>query len=144
MRRFYEEYKAELIESIPILEGMGIEIYEIQDHSVTLSAPLSKNNNYQGTAFGGSLNTICILSSYLLIHHILKSNKVPFKTLVIQDSSIRYLRPVDSDFAATAEVDANDTNEFLEAVKSKNKGRISVKANVMGKVEFEGRFVVFN
>lgn len=140
-------YKEELLNSIPVVSGMDIDIVSIEDQSISLSAPLDTNINYEGTAFGGSLNTLCILASYLLVHHSLKSAEVKFSSLVIQDSEIKYLKPVNEDFIATSKVTEKDQKLFLKFVQRKSVGRISVEAFIEDsktseeKVHFKGRFV---
>tara|TARA_A100001015_G_C14938998_1_gene691744 strand:+ start:1135 stop:1467 length:333 start_codon:yes stop_codon:yes gene_type:complete len=96
------QYKAKLLSAIPVVSAMEVDIINIGIRELTLTAPLNTNINYEGTAFGGSLNTLCILSGYLLVHHIMHSEKIEINSLVIQDSQIKYLGPVNQDFYATA------------------------------------------
>ena len=126
---------------------MDVDIIKIEEDSITLTAPLNTNINYEGTAFGGSLNTLCILSSYLLVHHALKSKEVPFNSLVIQDSSIKYLSPVNQDFTAQSKVETKNVDLLVKLIDKKGVGRISVKSEIKigdspdAKVIFQGRFV---
>lgn len=144
-----KSYKEELLSSIPVISGMDVDILKIAERSITLSAPLNTNINYEGTAFGGSLNTLCILSSYLLVHHALKSKDIRFNSLVIQDSSIKYLSPVNVDFKAQSRVEVKDVNLLVKLIEKKGVGRITVQAEIrpkQGSVEspmvvFQGRFV---
>ena len=39
--------------------------------------------------------TVCILSCYLLVHHVLRTNNIKFDSLVIQNSEINYITPVE-------------------------------------------------
>ncbi|MEZ4871082.1 MAG: YiiD C-terminal domain-containing protein [Bdellovibrionales bacterium] len=102
MQNLTEKYLDDLLNSIPVVKSLDVDVDHIGGNTVSLKAPLSTHINYEGTAFGGSINTLCVLSSYLLVHHLLKNAKLPFSHLVIQDSSIKYLYPVDKDFKATA------------------------------------------
>lgn len=140
-----EKYKQELLESIPVVSEMNIEIVEVGPRKIVLKAPLKKNINYEGTAFGGSINTLAILSCYLLTHHIMKVNEVDFKSLVIQNSEINYLNPVDSDFEATAEIDEGSINTFIRMLKRRGTGRLSVESKISVNSDvraiFNGRFV---
>jgi thioesterase domain-containing protein len=143
-----QSYKEELLNSIPVISGMDVDIIKIEDQSITLTAPLNTNINYEGTACGGSLNTLCILSSYLLVHHALKSKKIPFNSLVIQDSSIKYLSPVHEDFKAKSRVETRDVDLLVKLIDKKGVGRITVKSEIkvgdskVANVVFQGRFVV--
>ena len=142
-----QSYKEDLLSSIPVISGMDVDIIKIEEKSITLTAPLNTNINYEGTAFGGSLNTLCILSSYLLVHHALKSKSVPFSSLVIQDSSIKYLTPVHNDFKAKSKVESRDVDLLVKLIDKKGVGRITVKSEIRvgdsneAMVVFQGRFV---
>ena len=141
------QYKEKLFHSIPVISGMDVSISEIQDSRICLKAPLDTNINYEGTAFGGSLNTLCILSAYLLTHHLLKTKGIKFNSLVIQNSSIEYRRPVDSDFTAKAEILGLEKEKFLKIMLKKKIARVSIKSVIytsnssQESVVFHGRFV---
>ena len=126
-----DEYKHDLLESIPVVADMNLDIQDITDHSVMLKAPLNKNINYEGTAFGGSINTLAILSCYLLTHHVLKNNNIDFQSLVIQSSDIKYLKPVESDFHAVALTDENSITNFIQSLERKKVARILLQSRVM-------------
>lgn len=143
-------YKQQLVDSIPVVTALGVDIEDVGDDFVLLRAPLDKNINYEGTAFGGSLNTVAILSCYLLTHHILKCNQVPFQSLVIQNSQINYLRPVTGDFYARSQIsDQKDIQRFLKMLWQKKMARIELTSNIFSLqgdpqhplVQFTGRFV---
>lgn len=142
-----EQYLRELTQSIPVTSNLDVEIAGITDHTVTLKAPLNTHINYEGTAFGGSLNTICILASYLAVHHLFRSQSVKFESLVIQDSHMQYLSPVTKDFLAEAHIENPDFT--LKCFKSRGRARASV--NCVIKLDrgpdtifcrFKGRFVI--
>lgn len=146
-----EIYKQELLESIPVVAGMHLRIHDIQEKSISLHAPLEKNINYEGTAFGGSINTLCILSSYLLVHHLIRSETgIAPQSLVIQNGNIEYLKPVTSDFIACSGIEDKSLNQFMKVFTRKKLGRIEVCAKVRLPdsdevlAVFRGRFVVNN
>ena len=143
-----DKYKNELLNSIPVVKAMDVQILDITDKSIQLGAPLSTNINYEGTVFGGSLNTACILSCYLLVHHLLRSKEISFSSLVIQNSTINYKLPVQEDFMATAKVSESSENMLIKMLDKKGAGRIQVSSkintnsNTEDLVEFTARFVV--
>ena len=71
-----KEYQEQLFNKIPITQSLGAEILELSENKTLLHFPLQENINYEGTAFGGSLNTACILACYLMTHHWLKINQI--------------------------------------------------------------------
>ena len=140
-------YKTELLNSIPVVAAMNVDITDIGADTIELTAPLDTNINYEGTAFGGSLNTLCVLSGYLLVHHILRSQEIPFSSLVIQDSQVKYLKPVTKDFHARATITPENLRSFMKMIQFKGKGRAEVSSIITTDdtsqlVTFEGRFVV--
>ena len=52
---------------IPITRAMGVRVAEYDGRRLVLSAPLDANVNHLGTAFGGSLNALAVLSGYGLL-----------------------------------------------------------------------------
>jgi thioesterase domain-containing protein len=140
-----KRYQQELLRAIPVVDGMDIRIVGLSLDNLSLSAPLNTHINYEGTAFGGSLNTLCVLSCYLLIHHRLKKEDLDFNSLVIQDSQIQYLKPVNNDFMASAKF--LNAESFLKTFERRGMARAQMKAVVtcdglqVDLVQFEGRFV---
>jgi thioesterase domain-containing protein len=143
-----EKYKEQLLNSIPVVAAMNVDIKAVENNSITISAPLDTNINYEGTAFGGSLNTACVLSSYLLVHHFLISNEIKFTSLVIQNSSIEYLVPVQEDFFAKSLITQKNADFLKRTISKRGKGRIEVESVISTEgssvefVKFKGRFVV--
>lgn len=143
-----EVYKKELLNSIPVVSAMEIDIKNVSDNSITITAPLNTNINYEGTAFGGSLNTACVLSCYLLVHHFLRKSDIKFTSLVIQNSSINYIKPVKFDFMATSKIYQKDGLFLTKLLAKKKVGRVKVRASINCPnsndtlVDFQARFVV--
>jgi thioesterase domain-containing protein len=143
-----EKYKQQLLNSIPVVAAMNVDIQAVETNSITISAPLDTNINYEGTAFGGSLNTACVLSSYLLVHHFLNMNEVKFNSLVIQNSSVEYLVPVKKDFIAKSLIKQKNAEFLIRSISKRGKGRIEVDSVITTEdnsevlVRFKGRFVV--
>lgn len=115
---------------IPIVKEMGVEFQEFQDFSCTISAPLAPNHNHKGTAFGGSLYSICTAACYGLMYSLQIKENFHNYDLVIGEGSIRYVRPVEKDFFVKAELLAEDWEPFIQRVQSSGFGKINIKAYV--------------
>jgi len=148
LNQISEDYKQELLKSIPVVAAMDVSIGEIKESGLVLHAPLNTNINYEGTAFGGSLNTLGILSCYLFVHHVMKQRQLSCKSLVIQDSQISYLKPVSGDFCARSEF--LNLDSFLRMMERKGTGRAELTSKIFLSrdgmqdeelVHFQGRFV---
>ena len=83
---------------IPITRAMGVKVEDYDGERLVLSAPLESNINHLGTAFGGSLNALAVLSGYGLLWLELQDTECH---IVIRDSSISYDRPVRGEIRAT-------------------------------------------
>jgi thioesterase domain-containing protein len=139
------DLRATLANEMPVTQHLGIEVLGRQDGAPILRAPLAANRNHQGTAFGGSLNAIATLACWGAIWLALREARTP-GVVVIQDSAIRYLRPVTTDFTAVAVLAPDKIEKLLEMVRRRGKGRITLAATVSdaagAAVTFTGRYVV--
>jgi thioesterase domain-containing protein len=137
--------RSKLDTEIPITQPLGIQVLEVSDDQVELGAPLDKNRNHQGTAFAGSVNALATLAGWASVWLTLEDSNLP-TDLVIQDSSIRYVLPVTTDFRARCPLPHGpEVRRFVEAIERHGRGRIRVHASVHAGEEkvamFEGRYV---
>jgi thioesterase domain-containing protein len=128
---------------IPITRAMGVRVEDYDGERLILSAPLDKNLNHLGTAFGGSLNALAVLSGYALLWLELEDQACH---IVIRESSISYERPVKGDLRATCvRPEAAALAEFKRTFQQKGKARISLSATIEDEgitaVRFHGTFV---
>jgi thioesterase domain-containing protein len=128
---------------IPITRSLGVKVEAYDGERLTLSAPLAENVNHLGTAFGGSLNALAVLSGYGLLWLELQD---PECHIVIRESSIFYDHPVRGDIRATCvRPEAEALAEFKETFQQKGKARITLSATIedggQTAVRFRGTFV---
>ncbi|HEV2655460.1 MAG TPA: thioesterase domain-containing protein [Ktedonobacteraceae bacterium] len=135
-----------LAQGIPITHHMGILAANYDETGLVLKAPLAGNTNPKGTAFAGSINALLTLAGWGLIWLVLKELDIP-GDIVIQNSTIGYVRPVTDDFAATCHRPAQaDIERIEQALKKKGKARIELSAEIYQDeriaAEFKGRYVI--
>src|SRR5215213_4052332 len=128
---------------IPITRAMGVKVEDYDGERLVLSAPLEANINHLGTAFGGSLNALAVLSGYGLLWLELEDQECH---IVIRESSISYERPVKGEIRATCvRPEAEALAEFKRTFRQKGKARISLSATIeddgLTAVRFQGTFV---
>lgn len=138
-----EQIQELLHTKIPISRAMGVKVEEYDGVRLVLSAPLAANVNHLGTAFGGSLNALLVLSGYGLLWLQLQETECH---IVIRESSITYDRPVRGEIRATCVCPSAEVlAEFKHTFQTKGKGRIALTAAVEDKgitcVRFQGIFV---
>jgi thioesterase domain-containing protein len=128
---------------IPITRAMGVRVEDYDGERLVLSAPLGANVNHLGTAFGGSLNALMVLSGYGLLWLELQEAECH---IVIRESSISYERPVRGELRATCvRPQAEALAEFKKTFHDKGKARIALTATIEEEgttcVRFRGTFV---
>lgn len=137
--------RAKLRAEMPVARRLGVRVLGRRGRLVALQAPLSRNFNHKGTAFAGSLNAVATLAGWSTVWLLLRDRGLHGQ-VVVQDSSVRYLRPVTGDFEARAKpLEVAAVARFLDAVQRKGRGRIElavVVADAGGEaVAFHGRYV---
>jgi thioesterase domain-containing protein len=128
---------------IPITRAMGVRVEDYDGERLVLTAPLEANVNHLGTAFGGSLNTLAVLSGYGLLWLELKEVECH---IVIRESSVSYDCPVRGEIRATCfRPEAQVLAEFKKTFDEKGKARIALAAIIEDEgiacVRFRGIFV---
>lgn len=114
--------------------------------SLSLWAPISPNLNHKSTAFAGSLNSVLTLAGWGLVWLLLQEWGLA-GTVVIQESTCRYLHPVHEDFVARcARPSQEELERFQAQLRGRGKGRLELKVDVSAgerpEVTFWGRYVV--
>jgi thioesterase domain-containing protein len=141
-----EALRATLRNEMPVTQYLGIEPASYHGGVLTLRAPLAANVNHKGTAFGGSLNAIATLAGWGVVWLALRERGLRGE-VVIQDSSVRYLRPVTGDFVArSGPPEPEALSQLVALVRRRGRGRIGLHAEVEDPggvaVRFAGRYVV--
>jgi thioesterase domain-containing protein len=134
-----------LHDEIPISLAMGIRVANYDGASLKLAAPLATNINHKSTAFGGSLYSIAVLCGWGLLYLKLAEAGL-HKHIVIQESNIRYLQPVDQDMLAECCLDYAAFKNLLRTLGKHGRARLSLEVIITQgnrpAVEFFGRYVV--
>ncbi len=132
-----------LHEQIPITRAMGLWVVAHDETGFTVEAPVALNSNHLRTAFGGSINAVATLAAYGFLW--LELNDAAAH-VVVAESSIRFLRPVQETIRATCPRPAKEElATFRQQFAEKGKARITLRVNVTETgetaAEFEGSFV---
>lgn len=138
-------YLQDIISSeFALARHIGIVVEAADDAGIVLCAPLAPNANYKGTAFGGSLFSVAVLTGWSWVTRHLASAGLAADA-VIQEATVRYLVPVEGDLRATLHAPAADQIEkFGRMLQRAGRGRIRLKVEIhQGRTlatEFEGVF----
>lgn len=138
--------EAFLHEKIPLTKAMGLHVAESNAQRLVLEAPLDKNVNHLGTAFGGSLHALPTLACYAGLWTLLREAGIDGH-VVVKRSQASYCSPVTGTLRAVcARPPAALVKEFIADLRRHKKARMELTAIVEGAdgqpaVEFSGSFV---
>ncbi|HWG72356.1 MAG TPA: YiiD C-terminal domain-containing protein [Steroidobacteraceae bacterium] len=143
---FGREYlQQRIVGEFAVAKHMGIVVESADDSAVVLRAPLAPNANHKGTAFGGSLYSVAVLAGWAWATRYLASRGVAADA-VIQESSTRFLAPVEGELRATAAAPSEvQIDKFRKMLQRAGRGRIRLRVEVgrdhIIAALFEGEFV---
>jgi thioesterase domain-containing protein len=131
---------------IPATRRLKIEPARCDNNALVFKAPLAPNRNDKGTAFAGSLCAIATLAGWSALWLALRGAGLR-GIIVIQDSSIRYLRPVTRDFEAHCPWPTPaQLARLLAALRCRGKARLRLRVAIRESgaeaMTLTGRYVV--
>lgn len=138
-----EEIEKLIYEAMPLARAMGVRVAVNDPTVLILEAPLELNHNHLGTAFGGSIACLAILTGYVLLWAQLGDPKAH---VVVKESRLRYRRPIHGLLRARGVLpEPSVLATFKTQFERKGRGRLTltVVLEEEGEVaaEFEGEFV---
>ena len=128
---FGADYLQERIDrEIMLARPMGVIVESADELSLVLRAPLAPNANHKGTAFGGSLYSLAVLTGWAWLTRFLATRKLDAEA-VIQESSMRFLKPVHGEMRACLEIPAAaDIDKFQKMLARADRGRIRLQVRM--------------
>jgi thioesterase domain-containing protein len=128
---FGREYlQNRLTSEFALARHIGIVVERADDLGLVLSAPLAPNANDKGTAFGGSLFSVAVLTGWAWLTRHLDSTGVA-ADVVIQESTIRYVVPVHGVLRATlVPPAAAGVEKFRRMLQRAGRGRIRLAVDI--------------
>ncbi len=142
---FGVEYLQELINrDIMLARPMGVIVEAADDAGIVLRAPLPPNANHKGTAFGGSLYSLAVLTGWAWLTRFVACADINADA-VIQESSMQFLLPVKGDLraviAAPAEAEVDKFRKLLlRAGRARIRLRVEMHQGNQLATVFEGLF----
>jgi thioesterase domain-containing protein len=142
-----EELQNKLHNEIPLTKFMDIKIKEYSEKELITTAPLSININDKGTAFGGSLSTMTIISSWSLCWLISKELGFDSSNIVVIKNENSYKKPITKDiFCYTQKPSKEEIQRLKEKLETKKSASIKIYSSIIEDnqvcVEFQGYYVI--
>jgi len=147
MKQRIEALERTLHEEVPLTRQMGIRVEDHDGRELVVRADFEPNINIHGTAFGGSLFSICAVTCWGLLHLKFEEAGIAAHS-VLGEANIRYLRPVKGEIEARCRIPDDDSfKAFMAAAARKEKARIPLQAAILSKgrerVRFQGDYSIF-
>ena len=119
-----------IVREFTLAKHIGIVVEAADDDAVVLSAPLAPNANYKGTAFGGSLYSVAVLTGWAWVTRYLAARGLAADA-VIQESSVRFLAPVLGVLRASAAAPSEaQIEKFRKMLQRAGRGRIRLRVEI--------------
>ena len=130
--RFGSDYlQNRIVGEFALAKHIGIVVESADDDAVVLRAPLQANANYKGTAFGGSLYSVAVLTGWAWVTRYLAARGLEADA-VIQESSVRFLAPVEGELrASTAAPSEAQIEKFRKMLQRAGRGRIRLRVEII-------------
>lgn len=136
-----------LHQEVPLTRHMGVRVEDHDGRELVIKAGLEPNINIHGTAFGGSLYSICAVTCWGLLH--LQSEEAGLDVhSVLGQAEVSYHLPVRGEIECRCRLPDDETfGPYLQSLREGNKARIRMTAEVLvdGQVavRFQGRFTSY-
>lgn len=132
-----EELEQRIRDGIPIAAQMAFRVRELKPYTIQVTGGADENINVHGTAFAGSLYSICTLALWGLI-----SARIPDgATLVLTEGNILYRQPVIGEIDARCTIEEESMENFLSRLHQRGRSRLQATVLVPG---LEGAAAEYN
>jgi thioesterase domain-containing protein len=119
-----------IVREFALAKHIGVVVESADDDAVVLRAPLAANANYKGTAFGGSLYSVAVLTGWAWVTRYLAARGLAADA-VIQESSVRFLAPVEGELRASTEAPPEvQIEKFRKMLQRAGRGRIRLRVEI--------------
>ncbi|MDN5077303.1 thioesterase domain-containing protein [Aliarcobacter butzleri] len=132
---------------IPLTKFMDLKITEYDEKELITIAPLNKNINDKGTAFGGSLATLTIISGWSICWLISKELEINSENIVVIKNEHSYRKPVTKELICHTKRPTKDEIENLKnKLLLKKSASIKISSQIIEDgevcVDFTGYYVI--
>lgn len=132
---------------IPLTKFMDLQITKYDEKELITVAPLNKNINDKGTAFGGSLATLTIISGWSICWLISKELEINSENIVVIKNEHSYRKPVTKELICHTKRPTKDEIEKLKnKLLLKKSASIKISSQIIEDdevcVDFTGYYVI--
>jgi len=122
-----DEIEAFLHEHLPLARAMGAHVVSVDAAGARLTAPLDRNHNHHGTAFGGSLSALAMLTGWAFVRAGLERTGHGGHEVVIQEVRLTFVAPARGDLEAWVPApDAAAREAFARSLDRRGRARLDL------------------
>ena len=118
------QFEAECRLDIPLLDAMQLSFVSFEDLTFTMEAPLAPNINNKGTAFGGSIASICLFGGWAVATLAFAENGINNTEIVVYRNEMTFERPARGLLRVNARMDPEEFEACLAKLQAGDTGRI--------------------
>lgn len=130
---------------IPLAAAIDVQVASCTDGELVVRAPLEPNRNLHGTAFAGSLFSVCALTGWGMTWLALRQRSLG-GLIVIADSRIQYRKAVSGEILCRCVAERPALDAALASLAATGRAKVpltcSIDASDKRAVTFEGEYVV--
>lgn len=108
---------------------MEFRITGLEEHSITVDAPLAPNINIHGTAFAGSIYALGVLTAWGLVTHIVH-NAALDTDVVVARAEIIYRSPLTTSITCSTACQPDEARVLLKALSTKGRGGLELSVEI--------------
>jgi thioesterase domain-containing protein len=125
-----KRFEAECRLDIPLLDAMQLSFVKFDELTLTMEAPLAPNINNKGTAFGGSIASICLFGGWAVSTLAFIDNGIGNTEIVVYKNEMTFERPARGLLRVNAWIDADEFAACLARLKAGDRSRIRLNIHV--------------
>jgi len=123
-------FEAECRRDIPLLTAMHLSFVSYDDLTLTMEAPLAPNINNKGTAFGGSIASICLFGGWAVATLAFLDNDIGNTEIVVYKNEMTFERPARGHLTVNAYLKPGDFEACLARLRANDPERIRLDIHV--------------
>jgi thioesterase domain-containing protein len=125
-----KKFEAECRKDIPLLTAMDLSFGDYADLALTMQAPLAPNINNKGTAFGGSIASICLFAGWAVATIAFVEHGIHNTEIVVYRNEMTFERPARGNLTVNAFMKPADFNACLSRLETGDTSRIRLDIHV--------------
>lgn len=125
-----DRFEADCRRDIPLLTAMELAFVGYDELTLTMEAPLAPNINNKGTAFGGSIASICLFGGWAVSTLGFMENGIDNTEIVVFRNDMTFERPARGLLRVEARVAPAEFETVLARLKDGDRKRIRFDVDV--------------